>query len=153
MDVQNINAFTQVIVNTFETAVNAAPYRSGNFEKAEGDIRNSDDLMAIITFSGTLTGAVVLTFPDATAKKVYSALMFEEVTSLTNEVIEAFTEILNMVIGNAKAALPAQKLNFDEPMVATGKKVKFENSDNLSWLLVPMEFKDWGSFKLYIGAK
>jgi len=153
MDVKNVNAFTEVIVSTFETAVNVAPFRCGDFERLEGDIRNPDDLMCIITFSGTLTGTIIMTFPDKTAKKVYSALMFEEVDSLNDELIEAFTEILNMVIGNVKAALAGNKLDFDQPVVASGKKVKFENADGLIWLLIPMAFKDWGQFKLYIGIK
>ncbi|OGV52257.1 MAG: hypothetical protein A2017_00665 [Lentisphaerae bacterium GWF2_44_16] len=153
MDVKNVNAFTEVIVSTFETAVNAAPFRCEDFQKMEGDVRNPDDLMCIITFSGSLTGAILLTFPEATAKKVYTALMFEEVEKLSDEVTEAFTEILNMVIGNVKATLSGHTLNFDTPMVAAGKKVKFENTDKLLWLLIPMAFKDWGKFSLFIGVK
>ncbi len=153
MDVKYINAFTEVITSTFDTAVNSKPFRHDEFRALDGDVRNPDDLMCIITFSGTLTGAVLLTFPEATAKKVYAGLMFEEIEKLTEEAQEAFAEILNMVIGNVKASLPDQKLDFDEPMVATGKKVKFENSDGFRWLQVPMAFKDWGQFSLFIGMK
>jgi len=153
MDVKNVNAFTEVIVNTFETALNSKPFRCGDFSALDGDIRNPDDLMCIITFSGTLTGAIILTFPESTAKKVYAALMFEEAKSLSDELQEAFKEILNMVIGNVKAVISGQQIEFDEPMTAAGKKIKFENTDAVKWLLVPMSFKEWGHFSLYIGVK
>ena len=153
MDVKNVNAFTEVIVNTFETALNSKPFRRSDFTVQEGDIRNPDDLMCIITFAGSLTGAIILTFPEATAKKVYAALMFEEAKKLSEELQEAFKEMLNMVIGNVKAALTGQQIEFDEPMTAAGKKIKFENTDNVKWLFIPMAFNEWGHFSLYIGVK
>lgn len=153
MDVKNVNSFTEVIVNTFETALNSKPFRCADFSVKEGDIRNPDDLMCIITFAGALTGAILLTFPEGTAKKVYAALMFEETKTLSEELQEAFKEMLNMVIGNVKAALAGQKVDFDEPMIAAGKKIKFENTDAVKWLFVPMAFKEWGKFTLYIGVK
>ena len=153
MDVKNVNAFTEVIVNTFETALNSKPFRCGDFTAQEGDIRNPDDLMCIITFSGSITGAILMTFPESTAKKVYAALMFEETKTLSDELQEAFKEILNMVVGNVKAALAGQQVEFDEPMTAAGKKIKFENTDKVKWLFIPMSFKEWGRFSLYIGIK
>jgi chemotaxis protein CheX len=152
MDIRNINSFTEVIMTTFKTSVNSTPYRCGDFERIEGDIRNEEDLMTMITFSGTLTGAILMTFPAETAKKVYASLMFEEVEEINNEVVEAFTEIMNMVVGNVKAVLADHKLSFDDPMATAKPKVKFENTDKVSWLYIPMKFKDWGSFRLYLGV-
>jgi len=153
MDVKNVNSFTDVIVNTFETAVNSAPFRTGDFCKEQGPVQNQDDLLCVIRFSGSLTGAVVMSFPEGTARKVYSALMFEEVSSLTSDVIEAFSEILNMVIGNVRAALSTQKLNFEQPRVEAEKNTIYANEENVDWLHIPMAFTDWGKFNLYIGMK
>jgi CheY-specific phosphatase CheX len=94
-----------------------------------------------------------MTFPEKTARKIYEALMFEEVDSLSEELQEAFNEILNMVIGNIKATLTKEKIEFDDPMVAAGHKVKFENIDKVKWLVIPMTFKEWGNFNLFIGVK
>jgi chemotaxis protein CheX len=109
--------------------------------------------MCIITFSGDMLGSILLTFPEDVALKVYAALMFEEIETLTDEAQEAFTEILNMVIGNVKASITDKKLEFDEPMVAVGQKVKYENTEGVKWLVIPMAFKEWGRFSLFLGAK
>ncbi|OGV49261.1 MAG: hypothetical protein A2X49_10120 [Lentisphaerae bacterium GWF2_52_8] len=154
MDVKNVNAFIEVMTSTFATALNAPPpFRCGDFTRLEGDIRNPDDLMCIITFSGSLHGTMLITFPEGTAKKVYAALMFEEPKELGKEVEEAFSEILNMIIGNVRAQLSTEKFNFDPPMVATGKKVKYENDEKLPWLLVPMAFEGWGKFNVMLSLR
>lgn len=152
MDVQKINIFTEVVVSTFETAFSMKPFRSGEFKRLEGDVRNPDDLMCILTFSGTLTGTLILTFPAATAKKIYSALMFEEPNALGDEVKEAFTEIMSMIAGNVRAKLSTVKFDFDHPMIATGS-AKYENVDKFPWLYVPMGFKDWGRFNMLLAIK
>jgi len=152
MDVKNVNVFSEVLLNTFETAFNSKPFRCGDFKRYDGDVRNPDDLMCILNFSGGLLGTVILTFPEETAKRIYAALMFEEPKEMGQEMVEAFTEVLNMIAGNVRAALPDRKLSFDQPMVAVGK-AKFENSDKLSWLIIPMGFTEWGRFNLVIGVK
>jgi CheY-specific phosphatase CheX len=153
MDVKNINAFTEVVVGTFETAVNSAPHRRDDFKRAEGDISNGDGVLCSISFSGALNGALVVVMPETTARKVYSALMFEEVQSVTDEVKEAFVEIFNMITGNVRAALSGTKLNFQPPSVLSGKNAVFQNPDGLAWLEIPMAFKDWGDFTMWIGVR
>jgi len=152
MDVKKVNAFSEVLTSTFETAFSAKPFRCGDFKMLSGDIRNPDDLMCVLNFSGGLLGSVILTFPEPTARRIYAALMFEEPKDMGQEVIEAFSEILNMIAGNVRAALQGVKLEFEPPLVVAGKS-KFENTEKLPWLLVPMAFKDWGRFNLLIGIK
>jgi|GEM_PF-3178325 len=153
MDIDRINSFTEVIVNTFETSVSQTPFRHGEFKRLEGDIRNPDDLMGIITFSGGMVGALLFTFPEETAKKIYSALMFEEVDSLENQVIDAYTEIFKLMIRNFDIVFKEQKLKFDQPIVAAGRRLKFKNEDQVDWLFVPMAFKNLGRFNIFIGVK
>lgn len=153
MDVKNVNVFTEVLVSSFETAVNSVPYRYAEFKRLEGDIKSSDDMMCTVTFTGALKGAFILTFPEKTAKHIYKALIFEEAEKLGPEVFEAFTEILNMVVGNVKASLSGRTIDFTTPKVEAGKNAKFPNPEKLIWLFIPMEFREWGKFSLYIGVK
>lgn len=153
MNADRINAFTEVIINTFETSISQTPFRHGDFKRLTGDIRNPDDLMGIITFSGKQLGALLFTFPEDTAKKLYAALMFEEVESLENQVIDAYTEIFKLMIRNFGIIFQEENLHFDQPIVAAGRRLKFKNEDNLDWLFMPMAFKNLGRFNIFIGIK
>ncbi|MDD3118907.1 MAG: chemotaxis protein CheX [Victivallales bacterium] len=153
MDVEKVNAFTEVIVNTFETSLSQIPFRHGSFKRLTGDLRNPDDLMGIITFSGPLVGAVIFTFPEDTAKKIYSALMFEEIDMLNDRLVNAYTEIFKLMARNFGPALKNNDIQFDPPVVAAGRRLKFKNEDNVDWLFIPMAFKNLGRFNLFIGLK
>lgn len=153
MNVDRINAFTEVIVNTLETSVSQTPFRHGEFKRLRGDIRNPDDLMGIITFSGSILGALLFTFPEDTAKRIYSALMFEEIDSLNDQVVEAYTEIFKLVIRNFDMVLGKENIQFDQPMVAAGRRLKFKNDDDIEWLMIPMAFKTLGRFNIFVGMK
>ena len=153
MNVEKINALTEVIINTFETSVSQIPFRHGSFKRLTGDLRNPDDLMAIITFSGPLVGAVIFTFPEETAKRLYAALMFEEIDSLNDRLVDAYTEIFKLMIRNFGPALKAGEIQFDQPVVAAGRRLKFKNEDNVDWLFIPMAFKSLGRFNIFLGMK
>ncbi len=153
MNVDKINAITEVIVNTFETSVSQIPFRHGAFKRLSGDIRNPDDLMGIVTFSGSMVGAVIFTFPEETARRIYSALMFEEVDTLNEALVEAYTEIFKLMVRNFGTVLKNETIQFDQPIVAAGRRLKFKNEDNLDWLFIPMGFKTLGRFNLFIGLK
>ncbi len=153
MNIEKINAFTEVIVNTLETSVSQTPFRHGDFKRLTGDIRNPDDLMGIITFSGTLIGAILFTFPEETARKIYSSLMFEEADSLGDQVVEAYTEIFKLIIRNFDMVLNEENIQFDPPMVAAGRRLKYKNEDDIEWLLIPMAFKSLGRFNVFVGMK
>lgn len=153
MNEDKVNAFTEVVINTFETSIHQTPFRHGDFKRLNGDIRNPDDLMGIITFSGKMFGAILFTFPEETARKIYSALMFEEVESLENQVIEAYNEIFKLMIRNFVIVFKEENLQFDQPIVAAGRRLKFKNEDQLDWLFLPMAFKSLGRFNIFIGLK
>lgn len=153
MDVKFINTFTEVVLSTFETSCNAKSFRYADFEKVEGDISNDLDLMCVIEFSGDLSGALIMNFSEETANNVYGGMMMEEITQFNEEVAEGFSEILNMVIGNVKAELPKQNLEFQNPQSFIGTGYIFTNINSLPWLYIPMAFPDWGRFELYIGIK
>ena len=153
MDVKYLNAFVEVIVNTFETSVNHKPFRYGDFQILDGDIKPDEELLCVLTLKGTLTGVLLLCVPEHTAKTIYEALVFEEVTELDEEVIGAFGEIVDMVRGNLVPLLDGQKITFDSPVVVANQSVTYENDESLRWIIIPMAFKKLGYFRIILGLK
>ena len=153
MDVKYVNAFTDVIVNTFETSVNHKPFRYGDFQILDGDIKPDEELLCVLTLKGTLTGVLLLCVPEHTAKTVYKALVFEDVEELDEEVTGAFEEIVGMVKGNLVPLLDGHSVTFEAPVVVANQSVTYENDENLRWLIIPMAFKELGYFRIILGLK
>lgn len=153
MNVDNVNAFTEVIVSTFETSCGAPPFRNGQFEKREGPVTNPGELMCVMEFAGTLTGVALMTFPAETANKIYGSMMMETISEFNEEVAEGFSEILNMVIGNVKAQLTEQKIEFEKPQAIVGQGEVYDKNKDIPWLYIPMKFKEYGAMELYIAVK
>ena len=53
---------------------------------------------------------------------------------------------LNLLLKN-------ETLQFDQPIVAAGRRLKFKNEDNVDWLFIPMAIKTLGRFNIFIGLK
>lgn len=153
MDVSYINAFTEIILSTFETSCNKKPFRYKDFKRIDGAVTNKHELMCIIEFSGELTGSLVMNFPAETANHIYGGMMMEEINEFNEEVAEGFSEILNMVIGNVKATITDKKMEFEAPSTKIGAGDVYDKNKDLPWLLIPMAFHDWGKFDLYICIK
>lgn len=150
MDVDDINTFTEVIVNTFETTCNKKPFRTAAFQKVSGGEFSLSGLMCSLSFTGGLIGTVTLTMPEIVACKIYGGMMMEEVDEMDEEVAEGFTEIGNMIIGNIKADLGEHKLEFETPSVKVCENESLPEVCEKIWLYIPMAFDEWGEFKLLL---
>ncbi len=153
MDVNKLNTFTETMLSTLETTCMAKPYRKSDFEKVDGELKNENDLMCIIEVTGTLSGAAVLTLDAESAKGVFGAMMMEEVADLNEEVAEGFSEILNMIVGNVKAALSEEKVELTTLPIKQGVGEVYKNKVDTPWLKIPMEFEKWGDAIFYLGLK
>lgn len=152
MDAAMVNAFTDVIVNTFQTSVSAEPFRCTGFKKIEGPVVKDSGILCVLPFSGALEGSLVIALPEPTAMAVYKAMMFEDAKNIS-EVIEALGEILNIVNGNAKASLQSKgkSVKFEQAKVFNEAPLQAESAS--PWLLVPMAFKELGRFDIFIAMK
>jgi CheY-specific phosphatase CheX len=153
MDAKTVNTFTEIICSTFETSTNVKPMRCGEFRLEKGDIVNAETLMCILEFTGAIEGAAVLLFPASTANRIYSAMMMEDVSRFSDEVVEGFNELMNMVIGNVTAAMPERKLDFSMSRSQTGKGTVYSHPKIKEWLFVPMAFHEWGVFSIHVGIR
>ncbi len=155
MNVDKINTFTETVINTFNTACMSQPesFRTSDFEKFEGEVINEVGLLAVIEFSGSLTGAISILMPENIATKVFGDMMMEEVAKLDEEVAEGFQEIISMIVGSVKASLTEEKLDIQPPQIFIEKGKAYNTANALPWLKIPMVFKGWGEYQIFIAIE
>ena len=149
MNAQFINPFVEGVDGVFQTMLNVKPTRCKvRVGGGNGDAAAQDCLTSLVGISGQVQGVVVLRFPPATALAMATRMLGTELTVVNEEVIDAISEIVNMVAGSAKA-----KLNYDPPLdlglptVVQGNNYKVRYPTGSTWLEVPFE-SEAGSFSL-----
>lgn len=136
VDVSFINPFIGSVGSVFTTMLNLNPKRS-KLVLADGALGN-ESLSALVGLSGELSGVVALRFPPATALKVAGIMLDAEYTEIDDHVIDAISELVNMVAGSAKA-----QFDFDPPLqlglptVVEGRGYKLKYPSKSVWLDVP----------------
>jgi CheY-specific phosphatase CheX len=91
----------------------------------DGDPTGS--LVASITFTGSMTGALVIKTPKASAEHVAKSMMMMEADEEIDpvEVNDALGEVANLILGGFKTRIaePIGEINISVPMVMEGKEV------------------------------
>jgi chemotaxis protein CheX len=138
VDVNYINPFIEAVDNVFTTMLHVQPKRNGVRVNQGNDVTtDSPVITSMVGLSGQVSGVVALRFPPETALKLAGRLLGTEHTALNEEVVDAISELVNMVAGNAKA-----KLNYDPPLelglptVVEGIRYKLKYPSKSVWLEV-----------------
>ena len=146
------NKFIKGIDKVFEQAVNSSLSRYGKFQRVEGDIRNPDDVLGIMTFScPDYLGAVLMSFPEETIFKIYRRLLYEDADKLNANVVEAMNDFLGLIIDQMMKLFTEEDILFDEAVILNRQRVKFKNDDDLKWLYLPLQAENIGKFGVFIG--
>jgi chemotaxis protein CheX len=129
-------AFFNAAVLTFEK-MTMTPIKALPKEQAGGDVF---EISAIIGFSGGITGNCALRLSEQTAREVLSRLAGEPVSE-AGEVADGVGELVNMIAGNAKAALVDFALTLSFPQIIRGKghELSFNRKNGLVDLLFSSE--------------
>lgn len=148
VDVTYINPFVESVFTVFETMLNVEPQR----EPLKISSQNGDDsqITALIGISGTVHGVVALRFPNATALSFASRMLGSEMSVVNDEVVDAVSELVNMVAGSAKAKFntdPPLELGLPTVVEGTGYKLKYPSKS--VWLEVPFT-SDAGPFSIEV---
>jgi CheY-specific phosphatase CheX len=111
-------AFTDATVFTFSKmiVVNVVPQEAPNVVAQEGF-----ELSGVIDFSGDISGTCELRMSTETASAAVSRVEGETVSG-PEEIADGVGEIVNMIAGNAKAAMLGYSLNLDFPEVTSRKR-------------------------------
>lgn len=148
MDVQYINPFIESIDSVFEMMLDLHPKRNG-IKLGAGDGKNSA-LTSLVGISGAVTGVVVLRFPELTARHVASRMLGSDIHEINAEVVDAVSELVNMVAGSAKAKFAYDPpLELGLPTVVEGREYKIKHPSRSVWLEVPFD-SEAGSFTMEV---
>lgn len=149
MNAQFINPFVEGVDSVFQMMLNVKPARC-KVRMGGGGNGQTNCLTSLVGISGQVQGVVVLRFPPPTAIEMAKRMLGTDLTEVSEEVIDAISEIVNMVAGSAKA-----KLNYDPPLdlglptVVQGNNYKVRYPTGSTWLEVPFE-SEAGNFTLEV---
>jgi chemotaxis protein CheX len=139
MDAQLINPFINATTNALEmmagiTAVREAPFVKGGFHAFA-------DISGIIGLAGEVKGAVVLSFSQGLASRIFEAMTGEAPGDDPSEMADVVGELANMVAGGAKGALAEQGMTYriSVPTVVTGKEHLVSYKTDGPCLVVPFK--------------
>ena len=148
MDVQYINPFIESIDSVFEMMLDLHPKRNG-IKLGNGSGENTA-LTSLVGISGAVTGVVVLRFPELTARRVAGRMLGNDISEINDEVVDAVSEIVNMVAGSAKAKFAYDPpLELGLPTVVEGSNYKIKHPSQSVWLEVPFD-SEAGAFTMEI---
>jgi chemotaxis protein CheX len=148
MNASQINPFLDATAQVWKTMLGCVPKmgKAGTVKE-----ETSEDIIrtAIIGLSGTVRGAVALTFPSATAEKVVIKLVQAKPPLKDDEINDALGEVANMIAGSAKAKLEGQTVSISLPTVVRGQKYALIHPKDSVTIAVPFE-SDLGKFSLNV---
>lgn len=138
VDVGLINPFVEGIDNVFQKMVRVQPKRGPvRFNQVGG---SGATLTSLVGLSGQIHGVVVLRFPSQTALRIAGRMLAVEMSTINEAVVDAVSEIVNMVAGSAKAKLGCDPpLDLGLPTVVEGGDYRMRYPAKSIWLEVPFE--------------
>ncbi len=118
--------------------------------KSQGE--PSFDVSGIIGMSGDLEGAIVLSFPVATAERVVSLFVGTETSAKDDDFADAVGELVNMVSGGAKAQFPGKQVNISCPSVVVGRDHQVFGRKDVLCICIPCS-TDVGDFNVEVSVR
>lgn len=150
MDVNVINPFIESVQELFSTMLNCKVER-GKIRLGEAVCENQE-VAALIGMTGeTARGAVALFFPQETAIKAASRFMMMEIDTVSEPVLDAVAEMVNIIAGGAKAKLAdgEEPIKLGLPNVVQGKGYSIFYPSQSVWVEVPFT-SELGVFSLRV---
>lgn len=148
-----VNAFIEATHETFRSMCRLSFHRNGPLRKVNGEIVDTDELMAVLGLSGSVKGAAILTAPLPVGKLLVSRFLFDEIKEVDCDLMDGFGELLNILAGAADAKITDQKINLALPSVMVGIKTKFFAKAGNPFVIVPMLIENVGPFNIGISME
>lgn len=140
VNVEFINPFIDATRNVFSSMCRVEIARKKIFVK--DDYKMLGDISGVMQLSGTASGSVVISMSSELARLVMGNMLGEPpATELTQDVLDATGEIINMISGQAKASLVKTKYHFtiSIPKVVTGPGHEIEHQSGTPNIVVVFE--------------
>lgn len=150
MDGDLIEPFVSSIRHVFSTMFQL-PVQVGTPAVKEGN-KCSHDVSGIIGLSGSYTGTVVLSMPSETAVAITALFTGHRLDADSDEFADAVGEMVNIVCGNAKAALRCREVSISCPSVVVGKNHRVAFQTDSPRVVVPCS-TDCGEIVLEVAIR
>ncbi|GBU24308.1 chemotaxis protein CheX [Fibrobacteria bacterium R8-3-H12] len=145
MKVEWINAFILATRDTFSKMLNV--HVEASKPHLYADVSNIKDISGMIGLSGTIRGAVVIGFPEASALKAASKFVGENYTQLGPDVSDAVGELVNIIAGYVKKFIQNERFGISLPSIARGPKHMVYMPSGIPNIVIPFT-SDIGTFVL-----
>jgi chemotaxis protein CheX len=150
VDSNYITPFIKSVQNVFETMLQL-PVRIG-----EPSLKRSGapsyDVSGIIGMSGDVEGSIVLSFPTATAERVVSLFVGDDMEHAHADFPDAVGELVNMISGGAKAQFSGKSVSISCPSVVVGKAHAVHGAKDVVCIHLPCQ-TDCGDFAVEVSIK
>lgn len=148
MDLKYINPFVEAVHSVFDTMLHTQPTRQPVKISDGNGTGNGAELTTLVGITGQLHGVVVLRFPSRTALTLAGRMLGNTLDAVDSGVIDAVSEIVNMVAGSAKSKFDLDPpLQLGLPTVVEGKEYRVNYPSKSMWLEVPFQ-SDAGQFSM-----
>jgi chemotaxis protein CheX len=148
VNVNYINPFIEAVDSVFNTMLSVRPKRNG--VKVSNEQSDTPSLTSLVGLSGQVSGVVALRFPPETALSLAGRMLGTELPKVNEEVVDAISELVNMVAGSAKAKFDHDPpLELGLPTVVEGAGYKLKYPSKSVWLEVAFT-SDAGAFSMEV---
>lgn len=137
MKVTNAVYFAESVAKVFDTMVKMKA--TCGQPKVLSDGSPTADVTGIITFSGDLVGAMILTFPVDVAKAVVDKFAGIQGDVHDPELMDAIGELANMVAGQAKSRYQNYDAMISIPTVVCGQSHHVNRRKSAPWVVLGAE--------------
>lgn len=154
VDVAFVNPFIDATINTLTVQANTQ-VKAGKPQLKTDQSSTDIEIVAVVSLtSNAFHGTIALCFPKKVFLEIYSSMVGEKYDEITKETEDAAGEILNMIFGQAKAALndkAGYQIQKAIPAVIRGADIKVHHLARQVALVLPFE-TGHGSFYLEVSV-
>jgi chemotaxis protein CheX len=146
MKAEYINPFLKSTVETFKIMLNTAVKPGKPYLLKEP---HDADISGVISISGDITGMLALAYPLATALKISSKFLGEEIKELNSGVSDCIGELSNIISGFAKKDLRSLHLSISLPRILRSQNPAVDMPKDAPVMCIPFD-SDIGNFVMEI---
>jgi chemotaxis protein CheX len=151
-DVNFINPFIEGTIETLKIQCGFVTINAGKpYSKGQGP-QPSSDLAAVIGLTSTaFNGSVAICFPEEVFLAIMEKMLGEKYTTITQDVEDGASELLNIIFGQAKKSLNALGYAIDRavPTIVRGESLNVFHLTRSPTIMLPFE-SEVGAFHIEI---
>lgn len=148
MKAELINPFIASTLHVFQTMFATKLERGPLYLRKPNETHGG--LSGVIGLSGKATGIVAVVVSDETAIQVTSRFLGTPIESVTADVVDCIGELVNMIVGNAKAQMQQYELSISLPSIVRGSDHLVEFPKEVTPICVPFS-GEVGDLMLQVG--